>query len=218
MKTKKIVYYILMFLPLIVTLLVIPLLPEQIPAHYDFNNQVTRWGSKYESFIFPAITVIFGFFMLGMARYSAKHEETGKNNENVCVMTGIVSLALFNAMTGYFLYTSFNKVENLSSVTVDVSQLLFGILGVAMIIVGNIMPKLRMNSYVGLRTGWSMKNETTWKKSQRFGGISFILAGIIIVLISCFSKGITCILCSLGILCVCALMDVFYTYKIAKKY
>lgn len=78
MKYKKIVYYILMFLPLIVTLIAIPLLPEQIPAHYDFNNQVTRWGSKYESFIFPVITVFFGFFMLGMAGYSAKHEETGK--------------------------------------------------------------------------------------------------------------------------------------------
>lgn len=132
-------------------------------------------------------------------------------------MAGIVSLALFNAMTGYFLYTSFHKVENLSSVPVDESQLLFGILGAAMIILGNIMPKLRMNPYIGLRTGWSMKNETTWKKSQRFGGISFILAGIMIVLISCFSKGMLCILCSLGILCICALIDVFYTYKIAKK-
>lgn len=110
--------------------------------------------------------------MLGMAKYSAKHEETGKNNEKICIMTGIVSLVIFNAMTGYFLYTDFNKIENLSSVTIDINQLISGILGVSMIVIGNIMPKLRMNSLIGLKTDWSMKNETTWKKSQRFGGIT----------------------------------------------
>lgn len=153
-----------------------------------------------------------------MARYSAKHEEAGKNNENVYILTGIVLLAIFNAMTGYFLYTSLNKIEDLSSVAVGLNQLLFGVFGVAMIILGSIMPKLHMNSCVGLRTVWSMKNETTWKKSQRFGGISFVLAGAIIVLISCFAKGIICTLWSLGILCICTFVDVVYSYKTAKKY
>lgn len=169
MKKKKIIFYSLMFLPLIVVLIALHFLPERIPAHYDFNNQVTRWGSKYETLIFPVITVLFGYFMLGMAKFSSKQEENGSNNENVCIVAGIVSLTLFNAMTGYFLYADFNSIENLSSIALDINQLLFGLLGVAMIILGNIMPKLRMNSIAGLRTVWSMKNETTWKKSQRFG-------------------------------------------------
>ena len=177
MKKKKIIFYSLMFLPLIVVLIALHFLPERIPAHYDFNNQVTRWGSKYETLIFPVITVLFGYFMLGMAKFSSKQEENGSNNENVCIVAGIVSLTLFNAMTGYFLYADFNSIENLSSIALDINQLLFGLLGVAMIILGNIMPKLRMNSIAGLRTVWSMKNETTWKKSQRFGGISFIVGG-----------------------------------------
>ena len=45
MKKKKIVFYTLMFLPLIVALIALQFLPEQIPAHYDLNNQVTRWGN-----------------------------------------------------------------------------------------------------------------------------------------------------------------------------
>lgn len=81
-------------------------------------------------------------------------------------MTGIASLALFNAMTFYFLYADFNSIENLSSIALDLNQLVFGLLGVAMIILGNIMPKLRMNSVVGLRSVWSMKNETAWKKAN----------------------------------------------------
>ena len=75
-------------------------------------------------------------------------------------MTGIAFLALFNAMTVYFLYADFNSIENLSSIALDINQLLFGLLGVSMVLLGNIMPKLRMNSVVGLRTVWSIKNET----------------------------------------------------------
>lgn len=159
-------FYSLMFLPLVVVLIALQFLPELIPAHYDMNNQVTRWGSKYETLIFPVITVLFGYFMLAMAKLSSKQEENGSNNKNVCIVTGIASLALFNAMTFYFLYADFNSIENLSSIALDLNQLVFGLLGVAMIILGNIMPKLRMNSVVGLRSVWSMKNETAWKKAN----------------------------------------------------
>ena len=218
MKTKKMIFYCLMVLPLAVVLIALQFLPDQIPAHYDLSNQVTRWGSKYEALIFPVFTMFFGFFMLGIAKFSAKQEKYGKNNENVCIIAGITVLILFNATTGYFLYTDFNKVENLSSVSFDINQLGFGILGISMIIIGNIMPKVRMNSVMGLRTSWSMKNELTWKKSQRFGGISFIIGGIAIIVICIFTKGITCIWWVMGIFAILVISDICYTYKISKMY
>lgn len=218
MKTKKVIFYVLMILPLLVVLIALRFLPNQIPAHYDFNNQVTRWGSKYETLIFPVFTILFGFFMLGIARYSAKQEDGGSNNENVCIIMGIAVLTLFNAMTGYFLYTDFKQVENLSSVAPDVNRLLFGILGAAMIIIGNIMPKVRMNSVIGLRTSWGMKNEAIWKKSQRFGGISFIIGGFAIVVICFLTKGAACFWWTMGICALILAVDVSYTYVISKKY
>ena len=219
MKVKKIAFYGLMYLPLISALFALLLLPEQIPAHYGLNNQVTRWGSKYEALIVPIVTAILGYFFLGIAKTAAKtaakHEENGNNNENVCIVAGIATLIIFNVMTGYTLYTGFNKVENLSFNKFDINQLLFGILGIAMIIIGNIMPKLRMNAAAGLKTKWSMKNETTWKKSQRFGGISYIIGGVVIVVICFFVQGIYCFLSTLGVIAILLVIDVFYTYKIA---
>lgn len=215
MKVKKIAFYGLMYLPLISALFALQLLPEQIPAHYGLNNQVTRWGSKYEALIVPIVTAILGYFFLGIAKTAAKHEENGNNNENVCIVAGIATLIIFNVMTGYTLYTGFNKVENLSFNKFDINQLLFGILGIAMIIIGNIMQKLRMNAAAGLKTKWSMKNETTWKKSQRFGGISYIIGGVVIVVICFFVQGIYCFLSTLGVIAILLVIDVFYTYKIA---
>ena len=218
MKKKMVVFYSLMFLPLVVVLIALQFLPELIPAHYDMNNQVTRWGSKYETLIFPVITVLFGYFMLAMAKLSSKQEENGSNNKNVCIVTGIASLALFNAMTFYFLYADFNSIENLSSIALDINQLLFGLLGVSMIILGSIMPKLRMNAVVGLRTVWSMKNEATWKKSQRFGGISFIAGGAIIITVCFLTKGFTCFWWTMGVITILLVVDTYYTFRLSKKY
>lgn len=216
MKTKKTLYFILMYLPLAAALLALQYLPDKIPAHYGFDHQVTRWGSKYEALLYPIATVLIGYFLLAMAKVAAKQEEHGENNKNVVIVTGILVLILFNALNGYFLYTGFNKVENLSSVPLDINQLIFGIVGVLMIIAGNIMPKVRMNSIVGLRTRWSMKNEITWKKCQRAGGISFIVGGFLMIGVCITMKGTSCLLSVLGIWVILIIIDVFLTYRIAK--
>lgn len=217
MNKKKTVCYILMYLPLVVVLIVLPHLPEKIPAHYGFDNQVDRWGSKYEALLFPAESILMGYFLLGMAKLAAKKEEHGENNKNVTIIVGILVLILLNALNVYSLYTGFNKVENLSFVSLDIGQLVFGIIGMLMIVTGNLMPKLRMNSMIGLRTHWSMKNEATWKKSQHIGGISFIIGGIIIIGICIVMKGTPCLLSVLGVWAMLIVIDIFLTYRVAEK-
>lgn len=78
MKIQKTIFYILMFLPLPVTLISLVFLPDQIPAHYGSDNQVTRWGSKYETLLFPVVTIIFGLFMLGISKFSSEQEKMEK--------------------------------------------------------------------------------------------------------------------------------------------
>ena len=217
MKNKKL-YYFLMFFPLFVVLASLQLLPDKIPAHYGISGEVDRWGSKYETLIFPAITIIFGFIMLIVTKYASNQEKVGNNNQKIGTLTGILSLLLFNVMTFYFLYADFNKIKNLNSIPIDLSQLIFILLGVIMMILGNIMPKVKMNSMIGLRTTWSMKNEITWKKSQKFGGISFIIVGILIIITNLFTKSPISVFLSLAILIFSLPFDIYYTYKVAKEY
>ena len=98
MKGRKIVYFILMFLPLVATLVLLPLFPEQIPAHYGADGLVTRWGSKWELIILPAATLLMaGFFPL-VAKLVRAAEPGGKNNEKVLLISGCATLLLFNVM------------------------------------------------------------------------------------------------------------------------
>ncbi len=51
MKNKKL-FYVLMFLPLVASLIALQFLPNVIPAHYNINNVVVGGGSKFVIFIF----------------------------------------------------------------------------------------------------------------------------------------------------------------------
>lgn len=217
MKIKKFIFWMLTLLPFVVVMVALPFLPDQIPAHYGINGEVTRWGSKYETLIFPFLTLFLSIILFGSITAIGKKEKYGKNNEKVMVV-GNCSLLLLNGMTYFFLYLDFIQVRNLSFSAIDINQLLFGLLGVCLVVIGNIMPKVRRNSLIGLRTRWSMKNDITWKASQRFGGITLMIVGVLMILIVIFMKGIACLLCSMVLLILVMTIDIIYSYRIAKKY
>ncbi len=59
-------------------------------------------------------------------------------------------------------------------------------IGIFLIIVGVIFkmfPPKKINSIAGYRTTLSMKNQDTWNEAQRFSAISFIILGIVYVVL-----------------------------------
>lgn len=223
-RALRIVNYILIILPIIINVVTFFYLPERIPAHYGFSGQVDRWGSKYEAFLLPAMVSTFGVFMLLMAKVSAKMdrnipewERKGRDNEKYCLLSSVAILIFFNIMNIYFLYASFTQIQNLSEVSLDLSSALFALVGILFIILGAIMPKVRRNSIFGLRTKWSMKNDETWKKSQQFGGVTFIAAGLLIIAAAVFLRGVHCMLWSLSVCTIMLIADVIYSYRASKK-
>lgn len=93
MKIKKFIFWMLTLLPFVVVMVALPFLPDQIPAHYGINGEVTRWGSKYETLIFPFLTLFLSIILFGSITAIGKKEKYGKNNEKVMVV-GNCSLLL----------------------------------------------------------------------------------------------------------------------------
>ena len=82
---------------------------------------------------------------------------------------------------------------------------------------GLVMPKLRRNSLMGLRTKWSLSSDEAWEKSQRFGGKSLAVTGVLVLLGNIIlSSGTSSTVFSLGLLTVSVVVSVLYTYWAAK--
>lgn len=215
-RRSKVLYGVLMALPLVVTLTALGFLPDQIPAHYGADFQVDRWGSKYELLLLPGFTILMGVLLLFFGKLASR-QEGGQNNRKAAIAAGLLCMALFNALTYYFLYTAWAQVTDLSALPVGVEQVAFGCMGVLLLVVGNWSPKLRNNALLGLRTPWSRKNDRVWKKCQRFGGISLMVAGAALVLAAVFTRGFLCLGLCLGVLLVLLVVDVAYSYWVARE-
>lgn len=218
MKLNKIFNYILTLLPLLECLVALPFLPDTVPMHFDINMQVDRWGSKYELLIIPALCIASLPLMKIMSEKAIKQEKDGKNNEKIFGLLTNLTLLIFNAINAYLLFLAFKSAEGVTLNADCLGKIIFGIMGILFIIMGNVMPKTKMNSYIGLRTKWSRKNEETWKMCQHFCGISMITAGLIIIGVSIFTSGAVCIFISTGVVLTVAALDVLYSYLISKRY
>ncbi len=174
-----IIMFLTALIPLAAVLTALPLLPDKIPAHYDLNMNIDRFGSKYEMLLFPVLVFLMTGFMYGMSRFAVKHEN-GESNRKVLLIFGSLLNLFFTGMTVYSLFMAFHATDNSISISGDTfTQFTFISLGIVLAIVGNFMPKCKMNAVVGLRTKWSMANEDIWFKCQRFGGVVTVLYGIV---------------------------------------
>ncbi len=53
--------------------------------------------------------------------------------------------------------------------------------GVVFIILGNYLPKTRLNYVMGIRTPWTLSDERVWDKTHRFAGPLFMLGGALAI-------------------------------------
>ena len=190
MKKLYSVLYAVLLVCVVGTVIFLILSPDQIPAHYNFAGEVDRIGSKYENLIWPGFTIGMGAFFLLMARVPRKRGE--KTNEKILLIAGICTLIFFTLLGFYFMLKAMRYDPKAAPQVAydDVNRFVSIGTGALLVVLGNSMPKMRRNALFGLRTKWSMANDTVWQKSQRFGGIASVIAGFIMIISALFIPGI----------------------------
>ena len=174
----------LVLLSVVVTVIFISMMPDQVPVHYNGAGQVDRIGSKYENLIFPGTMIFMGIVFLVVGQ----KKDLKRSEEIVVLSTGISILSVFNVLNAILLYKALTY-ESGAALELDVSKLVFLIMGGLLVILGNVMPKVRRNNMIGLRTRWSKSSDDVWQKSQRFGGIASVICGILLLLSALFLTG-----------------------------
>ena len=220
--------WIISFIPLALTAAALQFLPDTVPMHYDLAGNIDRWGSKYEELILPAVAIVLALLWTLMIRYyqkkaaiSAEEKERAGalSNAKVLGIVGAAVAAFFTVLQGYNLYRAYADAKAGSqTAAVDISRVACIVLGLLLIVLGNFMPKTRTNSVVGFRTSWSMYNDNTWRKSNRFGAIALIAAGVLIIVTAIFVKSAAgCIAAMLGYMCLAAAASAVYAYRVYKE-
>lgn len=218
MKNK--ILWIISVIPLVVTLFVLRFLPDELPMHYDFEGNIDRWGSKYEELIFPitilALSLFWQLFIwyFDKKRKSAateKEELEAKANGNIISPTAICMAVMFGIMHFVSVYSAYKEaVGDMTKSAFDSFVIINVLLGLVFIVLGNYLPRVKQNSFVGVRTGKTMSDEEVWKKTNRFAGKLFMIAGILTIVESLIIGGIVSTVVMVVILIGVAIVSVAY--------
>ena len=223
---KKIIWT-LAVLPAIVTAVALKFMPDTVPLHYNFAGEIDRWGSKYEHFLMPVFLIVWVILMQVITYFQEKKIEdeptpreqaSRRNNIKVVRIVTVVFEIFWLILICWMLWTSKENanIETAQTVT-NMGQFIWIALGILLVVIGNILPKSRMNSVIGVRTTWSMYNEETWSKSNRFGGIVLMVTGVAMVIASLILKESTLIIANLGLMILSSIVILVYTYKVFKE-
>jgi uncharacterized membrane protein len=174
--------------PLIIAIIVVqalvsiisyPFLPPMVPSHWNIAGQINAYAPKLQVvLLYPLLSI--GMFVLLQVllavspRLGNQNPRANRNVINV-ILAGVFLLLLVEQLATFA--TAFH-------IAVDTSLITSLAISVLFIFIGNYMGKLRRNFWAGIRTPWTITNETVWERTHRFGGWLFVIGGLVDVVLS----------------------------------
>lgn len=206
---KKIgVYDVFIWFITIVLIAGIFMLPNTVPVHFDVHWNADRYGSRYE-FLIVALLPILVYYGMLLTKKIDPHQKgiEAKGKTYDLIRKG---LSFVMVLLAGFLYT---MILNPSMDGTFIMSIIFGIL---FVLIGNYMPRIPQNYFLGIKTPWTLESEYVWKRTHYIGGYVFVVSGVILMVGGLFSSTIYFV-----ILLVVALIDVLfcfvYSYMLFKK-
>ena len=199
---------ILTFLPILLALCVVWYAPETIATRFDLEGNVVATASRWTIVILPIFILLFS----GLMKWIDDKELVGSQNKEISRYIFRLTLLLFNAIAVF----QFVLILTGVSMGSQMGRLMAFIIGLFMIFIGNVSPKIKQtNKHFGFRVPWIMNKDEAFRKTQRFFGFASMISGVIFILISLFAGNqLAMILVTVGLLLTIGIATV-YSYKIS---
>ena len=198
----------LMILSILGTMFVYTSLPEEIPGHFNFRGEVTRYDNKISVFFTALLPLAIYVLMLFLPKIDPKRDSYEKHKKAYDMTKLIIVLFL---VVLHWTIISYSLGFNL-----NIGHFVRIAIGIMFIVIGNFMAQVRQNYFFGIKTPWTLANESVWKKTHRVGGFSFLIGGIIII-VSSFFNGIISLVSLIVAIFIAAIYPIVYSYIEYKK-
>ena len=179
-----------------------PDLPARIPLHFDWRGQPDAWGPKYVLWAVPVIGVLVALLTDVAVRKAAEAGGSPAKHRSV----GYLTVGFTTAMLCYILHvTQAGGFDGLGGISVLLG-LLFGGLG-------NYLPVIARNPYVGIRVPPTLNSDEVWRKTHRFAGPIFFLGGVLLVVNGLLLRGGAETVGLLVLIGIMAIVPIVYAYR-----
>lgn len=205
---KELLLVFFVLIPFIYLGIIWSSLPQLVPVHWNLDGKIDRFGNREQLLLIPVLLPFLSSLMLWLIQRAG---EGRRLSERVGTFFRLRLIIVFfmSVLATYIIYIT----ENQSAVN---TSIVLGLLGLLFAISGNYFPALPQNPYFGIRTPWTLKNETVWKETHHMAGKYWLTGGLIIILSCVFSTKITLIV-FLSVTLLLVVVPVIYSFQRYKR-
>lgn len=183
-------------------------LPQRVAIHFDYSGAANGWGSRpFVVFALPLIMLA----MHAMVVLAPMREAERKGiPPRMQAFAPWVAPALSLSLNG-FIYA------RALGIALSPNHYAAVMVGAALLLLGNYMPKSRPNRYFGVRCATTQRDPEIWRKVNRFAGWSMTICGALAVLSALLGLPAAVLQCSVSACSILLLSCYGYAAYLAKR-
>jgi uncharacterized membrane protein len=154
------------------TIAVYPRLPSPMPTHFDAHGDANGWMPKPVGAFLPLAiaAALWALLRFGGALLPRPWRERQEKSPMGAV--ALLTLALFAALQLAVLRASLAPEQRIGSVP-------WVLLGLSFMALGQVLPRVRRNPWVGVRTTWTLTSDENWARTHRFASYAMTVGGFV---------------------------------------
>jgi len=163
---------LLILFSIVLGIYVYPMLPDQVPTHWNFNGEIDGYSSKtFGAIGLPLIILGTYILFLVLPIIDPKKENYQKFTRTYLILKYVLVIFFF------LLYIATIGVS--LGYPVNINRIVPMGIAILFLLLGNYLSTVRHNYFMGIRTPWTLANEQVWTKTHRIGGKLWVFSGMI---------------------------------------
>lgn len=204
---RELLLLLFVAMPIVLLVFAWPSIPDIIPVHYGMDGTADRYDSKNTLLWIIPLVLLLIYSVVSLAPLIDPKKRVSLNQG------GYYTVRLTSIM-----FISIVFISYLASLTSqwDFSRSIPLLLMAFITALGNYMPILKSNYFIGIRTPWTLESEYVWTKTHRVIGRLWVAFGVSgFILFSIWPSLPLWI--SVGIIILLGVISVIYSYTVYKE-
>jgi len=148
-------------------------LPEQMASHWNVNDQVDGYMSRFWGvFLLPLIT-------LGMLVLFLVVPSIDPLKANIAQFRPVFNLFIVLIVAFMVYIHGLTLAWSLGFNNFKMSGAMLPAIGLLFIFIGFMLRQAKRNFFIGIRTPWTLSSDTVWNETHRIGAVLFMISGVL---------------------------------------
>ena len=204
---------VIWLLPAVYVFFIYASLPQTVPMHYGLNGVVDKYGDKSELWTLQWIMLGTSAFVFLLFKFlpSIDPKKQIKYGQDTFQKLGLGMVIFLAALNIVIIFSTAHH-------GFKIDKLIFPLMGLMFVFLGNIMNSIKPNYFAGIRTPWTLESEDNWRATHRVASRIWFTGGIILTILMLFLPFEAGIIVFITCVLIMAFVPIIYSYVYFKKH